>query len=160
METRTAIARPARRASWRAPPPIGQGLAVIVIVIAVALISGIAIGGYLFSLRVAAARAELVRLDRRTAERRAEVRTLRQDYEIRSRFGELDRWRGPLDLQAMRADQLAGGARDIFRTAEERRQALATAARETRPIDAGPRPGYPQAARERLDDLIGEVAAH
>jgi hypothetical protein len=148
-----------KRGFGAAVPPMGQGLAVIAVLVAAALFAAIGVGGYLMAMRVAAARAEVSRLDEQTRARRDDMRKLQQDYAIRSRLPELDRWRAPLDLTAASADQFAANGGTLLETAEARRRAL-LAGRATPRVPARAsvaKPAYTDTARGKLDDLIAAV---
>ncbi|WP_419828146.1 hypothetical protein [Sphingomonas sp.] len=140
-------------------PPMGQGLAVIAVLVAAALFAILGVGGYLMSLRVAAARAEMSRLDEQTRARQADMRRLGQDYAIRSRLPELDRWRAPLALTAASADQFATDDSELLETAAARRRALAAGREKPRLAATAPsaRPSYTDAARGKLDGLIATI---
>jgi hypothetical protein len=150
----------APRSVWRSPPPIGQGLAVIAVIATVLLFSAIGIGTYLASMRIGAARSEAARLDRSIGEERAKIRALRREYEIRSRMSELDRWRAPLSLEAVRIGQFVTPGEPVRSAAEARTAQLGTETVKAQPVDTPKHAGYPAPARESLDDLIGEVAAN
>jgi hypothetical protein len=140
-------------------PPMGQGLAVIAVLVAAAIFAIVGVGGYLMSLRVAAARAEVTRLDEQTRARQADMRKLRQDYAIRSRLPELDRWRTPLALTAASADQFVADDGALVETAEARRRTLMAGPQKPRVAARATtaRPSYTDAARGKLDDLIAAV---
>lgn len=126
---------------------------------AAALAILLATSGYLVATRIAAARATVARLDRIAAAREADVATLRQDFEIRSRMSQLDRWGIRLDLAPPQADQFATDSRAIAPVAAARRQNLdAIEVEDARRTLSAPRPAYPQAARAKLDTLIDRIA--
>lgn len=153
-------------------PPMGQGLAVIVLLLGLAIVMAGGIIGYLVSLHVAGAGSRGKALDRRLTETRAQVRQLEEEIDFRSRFSELERWREPLDLQAMDIGQYAGTPDQLVSLATARQQRIADehahpckpgqldqhAADTCKAGPAGTRAGgYAPEARQQMDGLIGDV---
>ena len=154
-------------------PPMGQGLAVVASVVAIGLLSLVAIVGYLLSMQVASVNAQGQRLDAELHAKRQQVRQLQLEFDVRSRFVELERWRAALGLGPTEEQQYADGEHQLASVAAARRVQIA--ARQTTPgfvpnpcsprISApgcqatpiGEHHGYAPEARERLDSLIGDV---
>jgi hypothetical protein len=132
-------------------PPMGQGLAVIVSIVAIGLASLIAVIGYLLSLHVAAENNRDKALDAQLQAKHQEVRRLQLEYDIRSRFVELERWGATLGLGAADSAQYAGNEKQLGVIAAARREKIA---------DAGPvagHRGYAPEARKQMDTLIDDV---
>ena len=79
-------------------------------VVWVACIAIAALGCYLVSLRVAAERAQVMRLDRRLAAAQGDIRALGTELDTRSRLVQLERWNADvLALTAPKAGQYLSG---------------------------------------------------
>jgi hypothetical protein len=135
---------------------MGQGLAVLAVLIGAAVFTVIGVGAYLLALHAATAKAELRRLDGLTRARQADVRTLQRDYEIRSRLPELDRWRTSLALGPAGADQFVGGRHALVATASARERLLRDRDMSAQAVAATR--AYTPAARSDLDRLIASIA--
>jgi len=135
-------------------PPMGQGLAVIAALAAIALVMLLGVGGYMMSMRMQAHRVAVAHIDDRVAFARRQVRQLEYELEYRSRFTQLDHWRQPLGLGPIGIDQRAADPRDIAPLVARQRAAVAA----TR-VDAVPkRASYTPDAREQMNSLIADVA--
>jgi hypothetical protein len=153
-------------------PPMGQGLAVIVSLVAVAIVMAGGILGYIVSLHVAGAGSRGKALDRQLNDTRAQVRQLEEEIGFRSRFTEQERWRTPLGLQAMDLGQYAGNPHQLVTLATARQQRIAyehahpckpgqldqRAADTCKAGPAGTRAGgYAPEARQEMDGLVGQL---
>lgn len=79
-------------------------------VVWVASVAGAALGCYLVSLKVAAERAQVTRLDQRLVVARADIRQLSTELGTRSRLVQLERWNADvLALTAPKAGQYLAG---------------------------------------------------
>jgi hypothetical protein len=135
-------------------PPMGQGLAVIAALAAIALVAAVGIGGYMVSMRMQAHRVAVAHVDDRVAMVRRQVRALEYELEYRSRFTQLDHWREPLGLAPVGIAQRAADPRDLASTVARQRTVVAA----TR-VDATPkRASYTPDARAQMDDLVAAVA--
>jgi len=142
------------RLDRNAIPPMGQGLAVIAALAAIALVMLLGIGGYMVSMRMQAHRVAVEHIDDRVALARRQVRQLEYELEYRSRFTQLDHWREPLGLAPIGIDQRAADPRDLASAVARQRTAVAA----TR-VDATPkRASYTPDARQQMDDLVAAVA--
>jgi hypothetical protein len=142
------------RSDRNAIPPMGQGLAVIAALAAIALMMLIGIGGYMVSMRMQAHRVAVAHIDDRVAMARRQVRQLEYELEYRSRFTQLDHWREPLGLAPIGIDQRAADPRDLASLVARQRTAVAA----TR-VDAVPRrASYTPDARQQMDSLIADIA--
>lgn len=154
-------------------PPMGQGLAVIVLLVGLGIVMVGGVFGYLVSLHVAGAGSHGKALDRRLTETRAQVRQLEEEIDFRSRFTEQERWRAPLNLQAMDIGQYAGDPHDLVTLAMARQQRIAFEhahpckpgqldQQEAETCKAGPAGtkagGYAPEARQQMDGLVGQLA--
>ncbi|USI72522.1 hypothetical protein [Sphingomonas morindae] len=143
-------------------PPMGQGLVVIAALALIALLSALAIGSYLLSLHVAAARDKALALDQRIARAGREVAVLRRDLAIRGRYVELERWGDRLGLAPADARHYAADRGGLLHAA-----AALAAEREARDpcgvgVDCavaggGRRSSYTPRARQALDSLIDKI---
>ncbi len=150
-------------------PPMGQGLAVVASIAAVALVllGGLAV--YLLSLHVQAThnRSEAVGAQIRAAQQ--DVQQLQMELNIRSRLVELERWKPVLGLRAAEEPQYAATLHQLDAVASARRAQIAALPpviqiAENSCTDAtcraasvgGPR-GYTPRARQQLDGLIGDL---
>ncbi len=131
---------------------MGQGLAVIAIVAAIAVLSGGAVAGYLLSLHIAARGSQTKALDERLNLKRQEVQQLRNELDFRSRFPELERWSAPLGLEPADGRQYAQRVGDLDTLAATRRQQIA----DQLPRVGGNR-GYTPQARDQMDSLVSNV---
>lgn len=148
---------------------MGQGLAVVASIAALALtlLGGLAV--YLLSLHVQAThdRSEAVGAQIRAA--RQDVRQLQMELDIRSRFVELERWKPVFGLRAAEEPQYAANLRQLGAVASARRAQLATQPKVIQVAENschdpacraaavdGPR-GYTPRARQQLDGLIGDL---
>ena len=135
-------------------PPMGQGLAVIAALAAIALVMLLGVGGYMMSMRMQAHRVAVAHIDDRVAFARRQVRQLEYELEYRSRFTQLDHWREPLGLAPIGIDQRAADPRDLA-SVVARQHAVVAATR----VDAAPhKASYLPAARQQMDSLIADVA--
>ncbi|WBO24051.1 hypothetical protein [Sphingomonas abietis] len=134
-------------------PPIGQGLAVVAAVIAIAVISCGGIAGYLLSLRIAAWGSQSHAIDVQILAKRQEVQRLRNELDFRSRFPELERWSSPLGLQPADGRQYAQSVHQLDMLAAARRQHIADQLPRV-----GDDKGYTPQARQQLDGLFSDVA--
>ncbi len=100
-------------------PPIGQGLAVVAVIAAIAVLSGGGVVGYLLSLHIAARGTQTRALDERLSLKRREVQQLRNELDFRSRFPELERWSAPLGLEPADGRQYAQTVGDLDTLAGE-----------------------------------------
>ena len=142
------------RVDRNAIPPLGQGLAVIASLAAIALVMLFGVGGYMLSMRMQAHRVAVAHIDDRVALARRQIRQLQYELEYRSRFTQLDHWREPLGLAPVGIDQRAADPRDLASAVARQREAVAA----TR-VDAAPkRASYTPDAREQMDDLVAAVA--
>lgn len=136
-------------------PPMGQGLAVVVAMAGIAILSIGGIVGYLFSLHIASWGSQNRALDAQISAKRQQVQQLRNELEFRTRFPELERWSDPLGLQPAEGRQYGQNVHQI--------DALA-AAHSQRVADQLPRvggaKGYTPQARQQIDGLIDQVATH
>ncbi len=133
---------------------MGQGLAVIAALVAIALVMALGIGGYMVSMRMQAHRVAVAHIDDRVALARRQIRALEYELEYRGRFTQLAQWREPLGLGPVGIDQRAADPRDIAPLVARQRAAVAA----TR-VDAVPRrASYTPDAREQMDSLIADVA--
>ena len=136
-------------------PPMGQGLAVVVAVAAIAILSIGGIVGYLVSLHIASWGSQNRALDAQITAKRQQVQQLRNELEFRTRFPELERWSDPLGLQPADGRQYGQSVHQI--------DALAAASNQ-RTADKLPRvggaKGYTPQARQQIDGLIDQVATH
>jgi hypothetical protein len=151
---------------------MGQGLAVIVLLVGLGIVMVGGIVGYLISLHVAGAGSRGQVLDRRLIETKAQVRRLEQEIDLRSRFSEQERWRTPLGLQATDIGQYAGDPSQLVTLATARQQRIAEesahpckpgqldqqAAQTCKAGPAGAKAGgYAPEARQQMDGLIGQL---
>lgn len=151
---------------------MGQGLAVIVLLVGLGIVMVGGIVGYLISLHVAGTGSRGQVLDRRLIETKAQVRRLEQEIDLRSRFSEQERWRTPLGLQATDIGQYAGDPRQLVTLATARQQRIAEesahpckpgqldqqAAQTCKAGPAGAKAGgYAPEARQQMDGLIGQL---
>lgn len=136
-------------------PPMGQGLAVVVALAGIAIISIGGIAGYLFSLHIASWGSQNRALDAQISAKQQQVRQLRNELEFRTRFPELERWSDPLGLQPADGRQYGQSVHQI--------DALAAASNQ-RVADKLPRvggtKGYTPQARQQIDGLIDKVATN
>ena len=148
---------------------MGQGLAVVASIAAIALtlLGGLAV--YLLSLHVQATHSAAQAVDARLRAARQDVAQLQLELDVRSRMVELERWSAPLGLRAAEEPQYAASVHDLGAVAAARRQQI-----EVRPpviqvaenachdaacraaVAGGPR-GYTPQARQQLDGLIGDL---
>ncbi len=127
-------------------PAIGRSVTVVVMVTLVVIASVAAIGGYLWSLHVAAVHGRAAALDDRIAATRAQIKRLRMELAIRGRLVQQERWAPVLGLRAPDAVQYGVSGAPL--------PALAT----VRAADPAPRGhGYAPRARHDLDTLIGDI---
>lgn len=137
-------------------PPMGQGLAVIATLAAMALLTLATIGLYLAALHVRSHRVAVERVDDQVAVARQQVRALQDELAFRSRFTQLERWRTPLGLEAAGLGQRATDPRELAALRPGRLQAIADRLPK---VDAKPgKASYTPQARHQMDDLIGQVA--
>jgi hypothetical protein len=134
---------------------MGQGLAVVVALTGIAILSIGGIAGYLFSLHIAAWGSQNRALDAQILAKRQQVQQLRTELEFRTRFPELERWSDPLGLQPADGRQYGQNVHQI--------DALAAASNQ-RVADKLPRvggtKGYTPQARQQIDGLIDKVATN
>ncbi|MBA2933174.1 hypothetical protein HZF05_03595 [Sphingomonas sp. CGMCC 1.13654] len=134
---------------------MGQGLAVVVAVAGIAVLSIGGVLGYLVSLHIAAWSSENRALDAQISAKQHQVQQLRNELEFRTRFPELERWSDPLGLQPADGRQYGQNVRDI--------DALAAASNQ-RVADKLPRvggaKGYTPQARDQIDTLIDKIATN
>jgi hypothetical protein len=142
----------------------GRRLLLLAVVAMIGLASSGALAVYLLSLHIASANRDARTLDAQLVTKRHEVRQLRQELDIRSRFVELERWGPTLGLRPAGSGQYAPDMRQLGAIAAARRQQIASA--EAAPcgtLAPGPCPpvggrrGYTPEARKALDSLIGDV---
>ncbi len=151
-------------------PPMGQGLAVVASIAAIALtlLGGLAV--YLLSLHVQAthSRSEAVGAQIRTA--RQDVQQLQLELNIRSRLVELERWSPVFGLRAAEEPQYAANLHQLDAVASARRAQIAAqppviqiaqndcaANPACRAAAVGGPRGYTPKARQQLDGLIGDL---
>lgn len=147
-------------------PPIGQGLAVVASVAAIAVISIGGIVGYLLSLHIASWGNEGKALDAQLHAKRQEVQRLRNELDFRSRFPELTRWSDTLGLRPTEGAQYVTNVHQLGPAANARRTALeddtcgaAPPLKPACPPDmVGGKRGYTPKARQQMDSLIGDIA--
>ena len=136
-------------------PPMGQGLAVVVALAGIAILSVGGVAGYLVSLHIASWGSENRALDAQISAKQQQVRQLRNELEFRTRFPELERWSDPLGLQPADGRQYGQNVHQI--------DALAAASNQ-RVADKLPRvggtKGYTPQARDQIDTLIDKVATN
>lgn len=134
---------------------MGQGLAVVVAIGAIAILSVGGVAGYLFSLHIAGWGSQNRALDAQILAKRQQVQQLRNELEFRTRFPELERWSNPLGLQPADGRQYGQSVHQI--------DALAAASNQ-RVADQLPRvggaKGYTPQARDQIDTLIDKVATN
>ncbi len=149
---------------------MGQGLAVVASIAAIALtlLGGLAV--YLLSLHVQAAHSEGEVVDARLRSARQDVQQLKLELDVRSRLVELERWSGPLGLRPTEEPQYAAGLHQLGAVASARRQQIASQPRVIQVAEndcastpscrtaavGGPR-GYTPRARKELDGLISDL---
>ena len=150
--------RPRAQPRGIALPPIGQGLALISLVVVISIFTLLGIGAYISSLRVAQARSELANVNARIASAQSDVDGLQRNYAIRSRMLQLDRWGRQFDLEPVGLAQTAHDRAGLLTLAKARRLAMVTEAEDARPVDVAPGHGYTARARDELNDLIGGLA--
>jgi hypothetical protein len=145
--------------AWSAPsparsriPPIGQGIAVVAVVSAIAVLSIGGIAGYLFSLHIAAWGSQNRAIDNQILAKRQEVQRLRNEIDFRSRFPELERWSTPLGLQPADGRQYAQNVHQLDTLAATQRQHIA----DQLPRVGGNK-GYTPQARTQMDSLVGDI---
>jgi len=155
-----------------AVPPIGPGLAVIATIIGIGLLSLLLLGGYFWSLHVAAQQARGRAIEAKVAAARQDVRKLKMEFEIRSRMVQLERWNAQLGLQPSGLGQYAKSPHQLDSLASADHAppisrnlvgwvvdpcaagaAMARACAKT----ADGRQGYTPHARDEMDSLIGKV---
>jgi hypothetical protein len=136
-------------------PPMGQGLAVLAALGAVAVLSIGGVAGYLFSLHTASWSSQNRALDAEILAKQQEVRRLRYELEFRSRFPELERWSDPLGLQPADGRQYGLNVHQIDTLAAQRNQHIA----DQLPRVGGAK-GYTPQARDQIDTLIDRVATN
>jgi len=136
-------------------PPMGQGLAVVVALAGIAVLSIGGIAGYLFSLHIASWGSQNRALDAQIAAKRQEVQQLRNELDFRSRFPELERWSSPLGLQPADGRQYGLNVRQIDQLAAARNQHIA----DQLPRVGGAK-GYTPQARPQIDGMIDSVATN
>jgi hypothetical protein len=136
-------------------PPMGQGLAVVVALSAISILSIGGIVGYLLSLHISAWGRENRALDAQIAAKREQVQQLRNEIDFRSRFPELERWSSPLGLQPADGRQYGESVHQIDTLAAARNQHIA----DGLPRVGGAK-GYTPQARQQIDGLIDQVATH
>ena len=135
-------------------PPMGQGLAVIVLLAAIALAMLVAVGGYMAALHVQAHRVAVQHIDERVALARRQIRKLEYELEYRSRFTQLDHWREPLGLGPVGIAQRAADPRDLAAFVAQQRATVAA-----HRVDAAPlRASYTPDARKDMDSLVATIA--
>jgi hypothetical protein len=147
-------------------------MAAIALVLAIGAGSIVAVGGYIWSLDVAAVKAESASLDGRIDLARAQVRQMRTELVIRTRLIQQERWAPALGLQTPDPRQFGRSDKDVHTLAEARQAVLTTPHLPATPRTPVPqtvscvhpdcggssgdaRPGYEPAARRQLDGLIG-----
>jgi hypothetical protein len=145
--------------AWSAPsparsriPPIGQGIAVVAVVAAIAVLSTGGIAGYLFSLHIAAWGSQNRAIDNQILAKRQEVQRLRNEIDFRTRFPELERWSTPLGLQPADGRQYAQNVHQLDTLAATQRQHIA----DQLPRVGGNK-GYTPQARTQMDSLVGDI---
>lgn len=146
--------------AWTSPstarlriPPMGQGLAVVAALAAIAVLSIGGIVGYLVSLHIAAWGSQNRALDAQISAKRQEVQQLRNELDFRTRFPELERWSNPLGLQPADGRQYGQSVHQIDALAAARNQHIA----DQLPRVGGAK-GYTPQARQQIDGLIDQVA--
>ncbi len=151
-------------------PPMGQGLAVVASIAAIALtlLGGLAV--YLLSLHVQAAHSQGEAVEARLRTARQDVQQLKLELDVRSRLVELERWSGPLGLRPTEEPQYAASVNDLGQIAATRREQIASRPEVIQVAEndcantpscraaavGGPR-GYTPQARKQLDGLIGDL---
>lgn len=134
---------------------MGQGLAVVVAVAGIAILSVGGVIGYLVSLHIAGWNSRNRALDAQIAVKRQQVQQLRNEIDFRSRFPELERWSSPLGLKPADGRQYGASVRQIDGLAAAQNQHIA----DQLPRVGGAK-GYTPQAREQIDGLIDQVATH
>jgi len=136
-------------------PPMGQGLAVVVALAAIAILSIGGIAGYLFSLHIASWGSQNRALDAQILAKRQQVQQLRNELEFRTRFPELERWSDPLGLKPADGRQYGQSVHQIDTLAAASNQRVA----DQLPRVGGAK-GYTPQARQQIDGLIDKVATN
>lgn len=150
-------------------PPMGQGLAVVASIAAIALtlLGGLAV--YLLSLHVQATHSRSDALDAQIRVARQDVQRLQMELNVRSRFVELERWSQVFGLRAAEEPQYAANLHQLDAVASARRAQISTQPSVIQVAEnachdpdcraaavGGPR-GYTPRARQQLDGLIGDL---
>jgi len=134
---------------------MGQGLAVVVALAAIAILSIGGIAGYLFSLHIASWGSQNRALDAQILAKRQQVQQLRNELEFRTRFPELERWSDPLGLKPADGRQYGQSVHQIDTLAAASNQRVA----DQLPRVGGAK-GYTPQARQQIDGLIDKVATN